>query len=106
MQFCGEPGCGALVPSGRCPTHHVPRPQAIRGAGHAWYSWARWRRLRADVLRTEPFCRTCRADGRKVLTTDVDHIVPHGGDARRFWDRANVQGLCKAHHTAKTTRGE
>ena len=106
MQFCGEPGCGVLVASGRCAAHARHRPLADRGAGHVWYGSLRWRLLRADVLRTEPFCRSCRAQGRNTLTHDVDHIVKHDGDRQRFWDRANLQGLCKACHTQKTARGE
>jgi 5-methylcytosine-specific restriction protein A len=58
------------------------------------------------VLQDEPFCRECRSQGRKVLTVDIDHIVKHDGNPLRFWDRQNLQGLCKRCHTAKTTRGE
>ena len=108
MQFCGEPGCGVLVPSGRCATH-APRDRYQRhgyAATHAWYGSLRWRLLRAEVLRAEPFCRSCLAQGRKTLTVDVDHIVKHDGDAARFWDRQNLQSLCKPCHTKKTARGE
>ena len=73
---------------------------------HRWYGSARWQRLRAVVLQDEPFCRACRTQGRKVLTVDIDHIVKHDGNPLRFWDRANLQGLCKGCHTAKTARGE
>jgi 5-methylcytosine-specific restriction protein A len=105
MQFCGEPGCGVLVSSGRCATHVRTRPMAQRSAGHAWYSYAAWRRLRLDVLRDEPFCRVCRAAGRNTVATDIDHIVKHGGDRDRFFDRGNLQSLCHRCHTAKTVRG-
>lgn len=108
MQFCGEPGCGVLVSSGRCATH-APRVRSARAGyaeTHRWYGTVRWQRLRADVLREEPFCRSCRHAGRKMLTQEIDHIVKHAGDPARFWDRANLQGLCKACHTAKTARGQ
>jgi len=105
QSFCLQPGCGALVPSGRCATHARSRPLATRPAGHRWYSCARWRRLRAELLREEPFCRTCRAQGRNVLTAEIDHIVKHDGDPGRFWDRNNCQGLCAACHHVKTGRG-
>lgn len=108
MQFCNEPGCGVLVPNGRCPTH-APRGRLTRqdyAKVHRWMVSARWLRLRAQALRDEPFCRQCRARGRKVLTVDIDHIVKHNGNAVRFWDRSNLQGLCKPCHTVKTNRGE
>lgn len=39
-----------------------------------------------------------------MAATVVDHITPHGGDVALFWDVANWQGLCKAHHDEKTAR--
>ena len=108
MQFCGEPGCGVLVPRGRCPTH-APRDRATRpgyAAVHRWYTSRRWQDLRGHVLREQPFCQVCRALGRKTVTAEIDHIVKHDGDPGRFWNRANLQGLCKPCHTAKTARGD
>jgi 5-methylcytosine-specific restriction protein A len=58
------------------------------------------------VIRAEPFCRECLAQGRRVLTEQVDHIRQHATDPGLFWDRANLQGLCRPCHTRKTTRGE
>ena len=73
---------------------------------HKWYCSRRWSLLRIEVLRAQPFCVVCRAQGRRVLSQDVDHIVKHGGDPTVFWDRENLQGLCRPCHTRKTTRGE
>lgn len=36
--------------------------------------------------------------GRTVVATVVDHIVPHKGDKRLFWDSKNWQALCKPCH--------
>ena len=97
-----------LVQSGKC-AEHRPRARLLLQSyakAHRWYGSARWQRLRAEVLQAEPFCRTCRAVGVKTLTIDIDHIVKHAGDARLFWARRNLQGLCKRCHTIKTTRGE
>lgn len=105
MQFCGEPGCGALVPSGRCPTH-TRTERAARNVHDRWYRTEPWSRLRLEVLRTEPFCRACLAEGRRTVATDIDHIARHAGDRTLFWDRSNLQPLCHAHHSAKTARGE
>ena len=32
----------------------------------------------------------------------VDHIIPHRGDEKMFWDEANWQALCKRCHDKKT----
>ena len=107
-QFCSEPNCGVLVPNGKCDAHR-PRARLLRqdyAQVHKWYGSARWQRLRADVLQADPFCQSCRTRGLKVLTVDVDHILKHDGDPQRFWNRANLQGLCKRCHTLKTVRGE
>jgi 5-methylcytosine-specific restriction protein A len=105
MQFCTEPGCGVLVLSGRCPEHTRYRyPEAARV--HRWYSSTRWLRLRLQVLQDQPLCRHCGQRGRKTLTEDIDHIVKHDGNPQLFWDRTNLQGLCKACHSRKTGSGQ
>lgn len=54
-----------------------------------------WRRIRAQVLKSEPRCRSCG-----VKATTVDHIVPRafGGSDRR----ENLQPLCRHCHAEKT----
>jgi len=41
-------------------------------------------------------------EGCYTKATDVDHIVPHRGDQRLFWDESNWQALCHRHHSIKT----
>jgi 5-methylcytosine-specific restriction endonuclease McrA len=105
MQLCAQPGCPTLVPHGRCPPHAVllehTRPNRDT---RRWYYTDRWAALRLDVLTEAAF--TCAQCGQITLRLDVDHIVKHGGDARRFWDRANLQALCVSCHASKTARGE
>ena len=73
------------------------RPSAARrGYG------SRWRRARTAFLAHHPLCAACRAQGRVVPATVVDHEVPHRGHPERFWNEANWQGLCKPCHDAKT----
>lgn len=101
LRPCLQPGCPALVTKGRCATHGA-RPNA--DARRAYHT-ARWQRLRAQVLREQPCCQECRSRGRVVMSTDVDHIVPHRGDEDLFWARSNLQGLCHGCHSAKTRSG-
>ena len=36
----------------------------------------------------------------------VDHVTPHQGDQRLFWDEANHQSLCKPCHDGDKAREE
>lgn len=79
----------------------APRPDnrpsaAARGYGH------RWRRARKAYLKARPLCVQCRFEDMVTQATVVDHIMPHKGDMKKFWDRSNWQGLCKCHHDIKT----
>lgn len=105
MRYCVQPGCGVLVGSGRCSVHARTREQA-RGnlAIRKLYKTDRWERLRLRVLVESAYqCAQC---GDVTVRLEVDHIRPHRGDLRSFWDRSNLQALCVACHTRKTTRGE
>lgn len=86
-----------------------PRPEGHRPAWHKWYYLARWRRLRWDVLTAAAF--TCEQTGCGRIEVDTsklvaDHIVPHRGDPVLFWDRANLQCLCKACHDSRKQKQE
>lgn len=107
-QFCKAPGCSVLLPVGRLRCDSHARRDRVDSATlvKPWYRSARWSALRLEVIQAEPFCRACLTVGLRVLTVDVDHIRKHDGDPVRFWDRSNLQGLCKSCHTRKTRRGE
>ena len=80
-------------------TYEQSRPNAYRRL----YG-RRWRRARRAYLAGNPLCIECLAAGETTLATQVDHIIPHCGDMRLFWDRENWQSLCDSHHTRKTRR--
>lgn len=77
------------------------------------YDSAQWRkRTRPAVLRRDPICKIAELCQGRSPSTDADHVIPaekyvaqHGGDQRYFFDMSNLQGSCKADHTAKTQRG-
>jgi len=70
----------------------------------AWYRTPRWKALRALVLREALYqCAEC---GQILLALEVDHIRKHDGSPVRFWDRANLQALCRTCHQRKTMKGE
>lgn len=58
--------------------------------------------IRAAVLRCNPLCVSCEANGRTTAATEVDHIKPlHKGGTD---DPDNLQGLCRDCHADKTRR--
>jgi len=67
---------------------------------------ARWRKARETYLKAHPLCAMHLKLGRYVAATVVDHIVPHRGDSKLFWDRDNWQALCKLCHDAHKQREE
>lgn len=76
-------------------------PETGKPPWHRWYKTARWARLRLDVFLRDLF--TCQMPGCGRLEGDTsqlvcDHIKPHRGDERLFWDKANLQTLCKPCH--------
>lgn len=104
-RFCT---CGNIVPHGqlcecqektkreRNARHDARRPSAAhRGYNHEW------REARADYLQAHPTCRLC---GNPASL--VDHIIPHRGDKRLFWTRANWQPLCTPCHSSTKQRQE
>jgi 5-methylcytosine-specific restriction endonuclease McrA len=58
---------------------------------------------RARQLAREPLCRACQVEGQVTAAREVDHVVriEEGGEA---WGPANLQSLCKAHHSLKTAQ--
>lgn len=77
---------------------------ARRGSAHSRGYGAQWRRARAAFLVRHPLCRDCEKSGRVTAATVVDHITPHRGDMRLFWQSENWQPLCAPCHSAKTAR--
>jgi len=68
-----------------------------------WYYTAQWAHLRQQVLTDAAY--TCAQCGMVQAALDVDHIVKHEGDPAQFWNRANLQALCKPCHSRKTEQG-
>jgi 5-methylcytosine-specific restriction endonuclease McrA len=61
------------------------------------YSY-RWSKARTRYLAAHPLCVRCEARGHVAQANVVDHIVPHKGDLKLFWDPNNWQSLCKPCH--------
>jgi 5-methylcytosine-specific restriction protein A len=98
---CCKPGCGALTGGRFCEEHEKAEREAVdqrRGNSNSRGYGARWRKLRAYILKRDPICR---APGCSEPSTDVDHIIPRGQPGGTD-DPLNLQGLCHTHHSRKT----
>lgn len=91
----------ARAPSVRVGPGALMRPSAARGGNPH-----RWRKVAKAFLMRHPLCRGCAAAGMTRPAEVVDHVIPHRGDRRLFWDRGNWQPLCKWHHDSIKARLE
>ena len=74
---------------------------------HGLYNLAVWHRvLRPHQLAKEPTCCRCRAAGKIVAATVVNHVVPHKGDMRLFSDPDNLESVCKPCHDGEIQHQE
>lgn len=89
------------VPSSGRERRDRPRPW------HKWYKTARWERLRqATFLHDLYTCRKCGQVEGNTAELICDHIQPHRGDQRLFWDPNNLQTLCIPCHNAGKQKEE
>lgn len=112
---CKEPGCPNLCDIGQryCEEHRKLHPSEFRNfknfkhrdglesASERGYG-SKWQKARDAYLHKHPLCVECQKEGKYVKATVVDHIVPHRGDWKLFWDSSNWQSLCKFRHDKKT----
>ena len=100
---CAVPGCPGLADAGQryCEAHADRQQADNRRIENDIYD-RRWRRVSKAFLRAHPLCVECEKRGKLTPATVVDHIVPHRGDRKLFWDETNWQPLCKRCHDTKT----
>ena len=63
------------------------------------YKTSRWQKLREQQLRRHPLCAKCQARGHVTPATVADHIEPHKGNERLFFQGA-LQSLCASCHSS------
>lgn len=112
MRICKYPGCSELVGSGYCVKHQAIKEQQAkkfdkeRGTSSERGYGSKWRKYRLQFLREHPICECneCKKLNRILLATVVDHIIPHKGDCKLFWDSNNHQAMAKRCHDRKTAK--
>jgi 5-methylcytosine-specific restriction enzyme A len=103
--LCSVPGCPQFTTHRRCLRHAAETERARPNyALRRWYRTPQWKALRARILRDQAY--QCAACHQVMAALEIDHIVKHEGNPRQFWNRANLQALCRQCHSRKTQRGE
>jgi len=67
---------------------------------------ARWNRASKAFRVKNPLCVYCAQIGKTTRADVVDHIIPHRGDKKLFWDVSNWQGLCTCCHDSVKAKEE
>ena len=67
-----------------------------------FYNSLEWFSIRRVVLTSQPYCVECLKEGKYVISTEVDHVIPLRDAPSRCLDITNLQALCKTHHSRKT----
>jgi len=106
-KFCAK--CSRLaVSGGLCEVHQKQsQQQAYQRRDNKWlylYHDPQWDRLRDAQLAKDPFCAECRGEHLLTPASVADHIKPHKGDPKLFYDADNLQSMCKQHHDRKTAK--
>jgi len=66
-------------------------------AQHRGYT-SKWQAATDEFRRANPYCLGCTAVGDKSPSEVVDHIEPHKGNSKLFWNKRNWQPSCAWHH--------
>ena len=106
LRPCRYNGCSILTRNGYCDTHksiHKSKEKPRLSPSKRGYTKA-WDRESKLFLNEHPWCVECEKHGRHEPATETDHIIPHKGNMKLFWDKTNWQGLCHSCHSSKTAR--
>lgn len=91
--------CGRVVASGvkcACQIKRKAEIDKARPSARERGYDSRWDKARAAYLAKHQTCTMC---GKPA--TVVDHIEPHRGDRKLFWDSSNWQALCQTCHNSR-----
>lgn len=81
--------------------HKSSRPtSAQRGYNYKWQKESK------RFLDENPLCKYCYEVREIKAATVVDHIIPHKGNMKLFWDRSNWQSLCDHCHNSIKAKEE
>ena len=65
-----------------------------------------WKARSKLFRQLNPLCVYCKKVGIDTPAEVVDHIIPHKGNKKLFFDINNIQSLCKLHHDSTKKKEE
>ncbi|HEY6527263.1 MAG TPA: HNH endonuclease [Cellvibrionaceae bacterium] len=80
----------------------MPKIKSVK----ALYNSQAWIKSSKTFLRNNPLCKFHQQRNLIAEAAVVDHIQPHRGDSKLFWDKTNWQSLCKHCHDSHKQRLE
>lgn len=114
MHFCNHHGCNELTTNKYCAKHQAEQIEQekirrnlhdqTRGSSTKRGYGYKWQEASKGYLAHHPLCEECLQNNKLVPAKLVDHIVPHKGNQKLFWDRTNWQALCVDCHAVKTAK--
>lgn len=85
--------------------------RSLAAPWRAWYKTYRWQKLREVILQRDNY--TCQATGVVLSgkhpepnSAVIDHIKPHRGNEKLFWDIDNLQAVSKQYHDSQKQKEE
>ena len=105
MHECFYPGCHQLTKDRYC-DKHKKATEIRRGSAASRGYGSKWAKARAAFLASHPVCQCpeCTSSGQPLPADVVDHIIPHRGDPKLFWDTKNWQAMNHVCHNRKTAK--
>jgi len=81
------------------------KPKHASAEYKSLYDW-RWRQYSKQYRVENPLCvcDECKERVVPLPSEVVDHIKPHKGNIKLFWDETNHQAMAKVCHDKKTVR--
>jgi 5-methylcytosine-specific restriction protein A len=107
LRPCKHPSCSMLTDNTYCDKHQKEvnaRRDSIRLSSHERGYTSKWRKASKAFLDKHPWCTECMKHYIYEAATETDHIIPHKGNMKLFWDKSNWQGLCHSCHSRKTAK--
>lgn len=116
LKVCAHQGCPELTEHRYCPAHSR-QVDLRRGSRQSRGYGRQWELSSQAFLREFPLCgmrpngqrpvmSRCFDNGWITVAFQTDHVVPHKGDQRLFWDRdGNWQALCQSCGAIKSGAG-
>lgn len=95
-KVCGQPGCPEIADGTHCAEHKPDksRQRSERGQrAQRLFRTKRWQAKARRQVQSQPYCECpyhagqfVRADTPELGGAVADHVYPHGGDERKFWN--------------------